>query len=95
MFLIYNTTNTMIVSETASRSYYKTMSSAKAARTRIINKGIVVGDTVDLAIAETQLFYNTIEKTETVINLMTGKEVVQPVNTPHCCDVSSELYWSM
>ena len=36
-----------------------------------------------------------IEKTTTVKNLMSGKDVVQSVNTPHCCDVSSETYWAM
>jgi hypothetical protein len=30
-----------------------------------------------------------------VKNLMTGKEVTIPTDTPRCCDPSSELYWSM
>jgi len=32
---------------------------------------------------------------EEVTNLMTGKSVVQSVDTPWCCNVSSEAYWSM
>ena len=32
---------------------------------------------------------------KTVKNLMSGKEVQIPHNTPRCCDPSSELYWSM
>lgn len=33
--------------------------------------------------------------TKTVVNLMSGEEVTIPLNTPNCCDVSSETYWSM
>lgn len=33
--------------------------------------------------------------TKTVKNLMTGKEIEIPHDTPRACDPSSELYWSM
>lgn len=33
--------------------------------------------------------------TKTVKNLMTGKDVVIPVDTPWCCNPASETYWSM
>jgi hypothetical protein len=32
---------------------------------------------------------------KTVKNLMTGKEIQIPHDTPRSCDPSSELYWSM
>ena len=32
---------------------------------------------------------------KTVTNLMSGKEVQIERDTPHCCDPSSETYWSM
>jgi hypothetical protein len=32
---------------------------------------------------------------KTVRNLMSGKEIQIPVNTPRSCDPSTELYWSM
>ena len=32
---------------------------------------------------------------KTVRNLMSGKELEIPVDTPRCCDPSSELYWTM
>lgn len=32
---------------------------------------------------------------KTVVNLMTGQEMVIPTDTPRSCDPSSELYWSM
>ena len=31
---------------------------------------------------------------KTVTNLMSGKEVQIERDTPHCCDPSSETYWS-
>jgi hypothetical protein len=33
--------------------------------------------------------------TKTVRNLMSGKDVQIPFDTPRSCDPSSELYWSM
>jgi hypothetical protein len=33
--------------------------------------------------------------TKTVRNLMTGKEIEIAVDTPYCCDPSSETYWSL
>lgn len=35
------------------------------------------------------------EELEVATNLITGLEFVQAVNTPLCCDPSSETYWSM
>jgi hypothetical protein len=32
---------------------------------------------------------------KTVVNLMTGEDVVIPHDTPRSCDPSSELYWTM
>ena len=74
-------------------SYFKTSGSAKAAITRESNRNIGINAS-DFAIAPSTEFYNTIEKTRIVKNLMTGKDVVQSVNTPLCLDVSSETYWS-
>lgn len=34
-------------------------------------------------------------KTKWVKNLMSGKMVEIPVDTPRSCDPSTELYWSM
>lgn len=75
------------------KEYWASESAAKAALTRAHRDGKINRD--DYAIAEARDFRDNIEKTETVINLMSGKEVKQGVNTPRCCDPSSELYWSM
>lgn len=34
-------------------------------------------------------------KMKKVRNLMSGEEMEIPVDTPRCCDPSSELYWTM
>jgi hypothetical protein len=41
---------------------------------------------------ETYLLRNEVKE---VTSLMTGKKVTIAVDTPRCCDPSSEAYWSM
>ena len=65
---------------------------AKAAITREAKRGAINAE--DFAVLSSDEFCK-IEKTTTVKNLMSGKDVVQSVNTPRSCDPSSELYWSM
>ena len=45
--------------------------------------------------ANAEAFYLGWYTKKTVTNLMTGKEIQIPVNTPLVCDPSSETYWSM
>lgn len=70
-----------------SRKEYRTFKGAlKAGRARGLT-----GDVVDPAIE-----YRANEgKTKIVTNLQSGRLVRIPVNTPLCCDPSSETYWSM
>jgi len=98
-YVIYNveTTKLLRVKSGGVGCYKETFASigaAKAAMTRALKKGNLTVF-VDYAIAETGEFRAKIEKTETVRSLMNGKEIVQSVNTPRCCDPSSELYWTM
>jgi hypothetical protein len=74
---------------------FATERAAKAALTREVNNGAVKRE--DFLIADWMEFHNKIEKTETVKSLMNpdGADIVQSVNTPRCCDPSSEQYWSM
>ena len=72
---------------------FATYSAAQAAITREHNRGAI--DRIDFLIAESSVFHASIEKTETVNNLMSGKPITQSVNTPICCDPSSETYWSI
>lgn len=47
---------------------------------------------VDYGIAPEE-FEFTLQKK--VINIMSGKEILIDIDTPLCCDPSSETYWSM
>jgi hypothetical protein len=93
-FVIYNIATTQTIRAKAyGKEYYETESAAKAGLTRLAKKGKVVAE--ECAISEIGNFRKNIEKYETVANLMSGKPVRQSVNTPLCCDPSSETYWSM
>jgi hypothetical protein len=46
-------------------------------------------------IAESNHFYANIERRVTRVNLMSGKEYSESVNTPLACSPASETYWSM
>lgn len=93
-FVIYNKATTEIITERAySKKYYASEAAAKAALTRFVKKGVCVRD--EVAITDIEDFNNNVEKYEMVTNFMTGQLVRQRVNTPRCCDVSSELYWAM
>ena len=72
---------------------FASMSAAKAALTREVKAGKVLRE--DFDISEAMNFRLNIEKKVTVHNLMNGRPVQQSVNTPACCDVSRETYWSM
>ena len=93
MFVIYNTTTTAIVTERAfSTRYYATASAAKAAVTRFAKKGIVKKDQV--AVVEDDYYFANIEGKVKRVNMMSGLEYYESVNTPSFCSPSSESYWS-
>jgi hypothetical protein len=87
-FIVYDVESTIAVrGKYGMVQQFGSMGAAKSAITR---KGLV-----GYAIADVQEFYSKIEKKETKRNMMSGKEFEQGVNTPLCCDPSSETYWSM
>jgi hypothetical protein len=95
MFVIYHKDTTRFLRILKGRYWvdakFATCGAAKAAMTRLKKKGAVVPDEYLITDSDT---FHIIEKTVTVKNLITGEDVVQPVNTPLCCDPSSETYWS-
>ena len=101
-YVIYNKETTKLFSIPArSAGMWKDSFGSKGAATRAFNAAVrkekINAD--EYAIAESREFYTNIEKKETVsfINPHSGErcEVTQSVNTPRCCDPSSELYWTM
>lgn len=94
-YLIYDKVSTKIVSIMRDGYWqdarYQTEATAKAGLTRLKKAGKYLPDMV----IDTAENFRKIEKYETVTNLMTGLPVRQLVNTPRCCDPSTELYWSI
>jgi hypothetical protein len=83
-YVIYNTATTAI----RRGKVYKTMAAARAAITR---QNL---DTSKWNIAEEVMFAQFVSKKVVRVNLMTGKEYEEDVNTPLCCSPASETYWS-
>lgn len=71
---------------------YETQGACTAAINREAAKGKIADE--DYAVLPVEEF-KKIEKTETKINLMSGKPFTQSVNTPMGCDPSTETYWCM
>jgi hypothetical protein len=102
-YVIYDKTTTCIVSKE-----YKTPAAAQAELTRrskiwFQEQYKPLYPTVDrsedpvflLGIAEKEYYFRHIERTVTRVNLMTGAEYRESVNTPLACSPASETYWSM
>jgi hypothetical protein len=93
MFLVYNKKTTVVM---RARQYgltiYATQSAAKAFLTRMVKQGY---RREDFAVTDAPNYYANIEKSRVVRNLMTGANSTESVNTPNCCSVGSETYWSM
>lgn len=98
MYIIYNKETTRMVHNLPGSRYqmfekgFSTERAAKSFLTRMVNKG---ADRNLFAIADKATFHATIEKQVTKRNIMSGKDFTQPINTPACCDPSTETYWSM
>ena len=95
MYVVYNKATTRYL-RVFRNGYWKdakyaSVGAARSALAREVKKGLVKAEDYDIT---DHIEFARIEKTETVINLMSGKPVVQPVNTPRCCSVDSESYWS-
>lgn len=99
MFVVYNTETTRIETEKRwGKESYKTEAAAKAARTRMLRKlkmGKPIWKPEDLAVADVVVYRTLIEKMVKRVNMMSGKEYYESVNTPNYCSPASESYWSM
>jgi len=110
MFYIYEKSSTYIMGKMNTRTgevrpdhrkSYSTMAAAKAALTRMSKRYRAdLLETVNdpqyrFGIAESGYFHKSIEKSRKTTNMMSGKPMVEPVNTPNYMSPSSETYWSM
>ena len=93
-YVVYSTESTRIVTEKRyGKEVYATEAAAKAAKTRMVRKGKHAADAIE--VAEITVYTTLIEKMVKRVNLMSGKEYYESVNTPNYCSPASEAYWSM
>ena len=108
MYYIYEKSSTYIMGKTGSdgvtrpdhRKCYRTLGAAKAALTRSCKAENLLPTDPNYAlfrygIAASAFFHQNIEKSRKTTDMMSGKEIVEPVNTPNYMSPSSETYWSM
>lgn len=112
-YVIYNKETTVTLLARAQSvgcyvEFYKTAGAAKAALTRLANKGklgernlelcgvteMTAHVKADFAIAETSEFRANIEKTVTRQNAMTGEDFQESVNANYATSPASENYWT-
>lgn len=93
MYIIMrNSDNTVVKHPNTGKRTYLTEGAARAARSRmLLNEANYLVVSHDIYVSR----YRQHIPTKTVRSLMTGEEVAIPVDTPRCCDPSTELYWSM
>lgn len=92
-YVVYNVKTTAIVrSKPFEDAIFKTEAAAKACKTRLVKKNDYAED--QIAIAEINKYRAEIEQQVKRVNLMSGKEYYESVNTPNYCSPSSEAYWS-
>jgi hypothetical protein len=93
MYIIYEKKTTFLFGGTLNFKHYETRGAAKAARTKAAKAGKIVKS--HYRIMDYAKFKATVEKQVEKTNMMSGKKFTQSINTPLCCDPSSETYWSM
>lgn len=98
-YVIYNIDTTIQYRKRA-RSWgcWKDTWNSKGAATRELNaaeRSGAIENKADYAIAEISEFRKNIEKQITKTVPGTGEKVTMPINTPICCDPTSETYMCM
>lgn len=84
-FVVYH------IKSTETIKWFETESAAKRSTT-CANRN---AGSVAYSYADSEKYKTEVVTTKKVKNLMTGKEIEIPSNTPHCCDPSTERYWTM
>ena len=74
---------------------FATAPAAKGWLTRMLREGKIEGAREDYGITDVDHYYAKIEKMVTRVNLMSGEEYQESINTPLSCSPASETYWSM
>ena len=90
-FVVYNaeTTKALMSKSGFTIKFFKTEGAAKAAITRMKNKG----DTTEYDYAESELYFSDIEAEVKRTNAMSGETFWESINTNYRVSPSSETYW--
>jgi hypothetical protein len=78
---------------TGGKWYFDTPGAARRSLTCAVKRGALPKNTW-VVTTDTEFERSFVRKT-VVKNLMSGQPVEITTDTPHCCDPSSETYWSM
>lgn len=91
-YVVYEANTGLVVTDNTKnrQKVYRSEAAAQACKTRLSKKNGY--QKFELAVCEQSQLPR---RTKKVRNLMSGKMIEIDVNTPHCCDPSSETYWSM
>ncbi len=93
-YVVYDVETTRIATpKPYGKETYATEAAAKAAKTRMEKGKRWAGK--ELSVAEISVYKLCVEKMVKKVNLMSGKEYYESVNTPNYCSPASEAYWSM
>jgi hypothetical protein len=92
MYVVYHIHSTQRIKQFAKESAAKRSTTCM---NRNANYPIYKDATPVYAYTTLDNYETNVVVTKKVINLMSGKEIAIPSNTPNCCDPSSETYWSM
>lgn len=90
-FLVIDADTSLIMKNKKGKSVWKTEAAAKSFLTRMVKMGYRADDFRVIG----EELYPFFQKKVKRVNLMTGKEYWEDVNTPYYCSPASEAYWSM
>lgn len=94
VWVIYEVaTSKMVKLRWDKKEVFKTEAAAKTVKTRICKTGRY--HPADLKVVDFETYNQSVRKTVTRVNLMTGEKYEEDINTPGCCSPSTETYWSM
>lgn len=94
-FVVYDTNTLLIVKSYNTEAGAKIGMAAKVKRDIKRACRISRFEVGSYAVCSQEFYDKNVRTTKKVKNLMTGTEIEIDINTPRCCDPSTELYWTM
>ncbi len=94
-YVVYHITSTVKIKEFNTETGAKRSTTCMNRNAKKADYVLLAADYNPYAYTDVENYNKNIVTTKKVVNLMSGKEIEIPSNTPHCCDPSTETYWSM